>query len=253
MTDANTPRALSGKVAVIFGGTGGIGFASAQALAAAGAACALVGGSDATKAQRMAAELPGSGHRGYSADIAFTAQIEDVASQVATDFGRADILVNSAGVTQGIPHADLAALNDDLIDLLMVHNVRAPFAAIRAFERLLRAHQDGLVVNISSIAATTAVGSNVAYCAAKAGLDTMGMALARALAPDIRVLSVSPGAVDTAFVPGRDKAAGERLAASTPLKRLVSPEDVADAVLACATSLRFSTGSVIQVDGGRHL
>jgi 3-oxoacyl-[acyl-carrier protein] reductase len=244
---------LAGKVAVVFGGSGGIGEASAVALARAGAHVAVVAGRNLARAQVVATNLPGTGHRAYAADIAESPQIEALATQVASDFGRVDILVNSAGTTRAIPHGDLKALDDATIDLLMIHNVRAPFAAIRAFEPPLRARGDGLVVNISSIAATTAVGSNVAYCAAKAAQDTMSAALARALAPDIRVLTISPGAVDTAFVPGRDAAASERIAATTPLKRLASAGDVADAVLACATLLRFSTGSVVQVDGGRHL
>ena len=84
-------------------------------------------------------------------------------------------------------------------------------------------------------------------------MDVMGMALARALAPAIRVLTVSPGVVDTDFVPGRDKAAREKQGKATPLGRLCTAEDVASVVLACATTLGYSTGSVIQVDGGRHL
>jgi NAD(P)-dependent dehydrogenase (short-subunit alcohol dehydrogenase family) len=81
----------------------------------------------------------------------------------------------------------------------------------------------------------------------------MGAALARALAPAIRVLTVSPGVVDTDFVVGRDAAASAKIAASTPLRRIASVDDIARAILACATTLTFSTGSVIQVDGGRHL
>ncbi|MGT2493729.1 SDR family NAD(P)-dependent oxidoreductase [Cupriavidus basilensis] len=97
------------------------------------------------------------------------------------------------------------------------------------------------------------MGSNVAYCAVKAGLDMMAVSLGRALAPEIRVLNVSPGVVDTDFVPGRDSAFNERAAKTTPLKRIGKPEDVADAIVACATSLRFSTGTTIVVDGGRQL
>ncbi len=132
-------------------------------------------------------------------------------------------------------------------------NTRGAFSAVRAFAPLLRESGRGLVVNISSIAATTGNGSSVAYCAAKAGMDAMGLALARALAPAIRVLTVSPGVVDTEFVPGRDKAMREKQGRATPLGRLCTPEDVAGVVLACATTLAYSTGSVIQVDGGRHL
>ena len=82
-------------------------------------------------------------------------------------------------------------------------------------------------------------------------MDVMGSALARALAPAIRILTVSPGVVATDFVPGRDQAWNDKAAAATPLKRVASAEDIARAVLACATHLTFSTGSVIQVDGGR--
>jgi 3-oxoacyl-[acyl-carrier protein] reductase len=95
---------------------------------------------------------------------------------------------------------------------------------VRAFALQLRTRGDGLVVQISSIAGTTAVGSNIAYCAAKAGMDVMGMALARVLALEIRILSVSPDVVDTDFVPGRDRNTREKTAATTPLKRLYTPQ-----------------------------
>ena len=244
---------LTGKVAVILGGTGGIGGASAQQLAAAGARIAVVAGPDLDRAVASAESLPGEGHRAYAAAVEDSASLTRLAEAVRAEFGRADILVNAAGMTQPVPHADLDALTDALFDQVMAVNCRGVFAAVRAFAPLLREHGDGLVVNISSIAATTAVGSSIAYCAAKAGVDVMGSALARALAPEIRVLTVSPGVVDTNFVPGRDQSWSDRAAASTPLKRLGSVDDIARAVLACAAHLPFSTGSVIQVDGGRHL
>jgi 3-oxoacyl-[acyl-carrier protein] reductase len=162
-------------------------------------------------------------------------------------------LVNAAGFTRSIPHGDLDAMDDETFDRILSINTRAAFAAIRTFAPQLRAKSDGLVINLSSIAATTAVGSCVAYCAAKAGLDVMSFALARALAPAIRIINVSPGVVDTDFVSGRDQTQRERIAAATPMKRLCTTEDVAMTVLACATQLWFTTGSVIQVDGGRHL
>ena len=118
---------------------------------------------------------------------------------------------------------------------------------------MLRASGDGLIVSISSIAATTGLGSSIAYCAAKAGIEVMTKSLGRALAPEVRVLGVAPGVVDTAFVPGRGADFNARTAAATPLGRVGTVEDVAEAVLACATSLRFSTGSTVVVDGGRSL
>ena len=176
-----------------------------------------------------------------------------LASTVTERLGRTDILVNAAGMTRPVAHQDLAALTDELIDEVFKVNWRGPFATVRAFRPLLAASGDGLVVNISSIAATTGVGSSIAYCGAKAGLDIMTVALARALAPAIRVLAVSPGVVDTEFVAGRTAEQNAKIAAGTPLKRVASTEEVARAVLACATHLTFSTGSIIQVDGGRHL
>jgi 3-oxoacyl-[acyl-carrier protein] reductase len=244
---------LSGKVAVIAGGVGAIGFASAGRLAKAGACIVLLARGDMVAAQTKAAHLPGHGHRAIFADISNSDSLRLAADHVAATLGRADILVNSAGMTMAVPHHDLDALTDELIDEVFVANWRGPFATIRAFAPLLRASGDGLVVNISSIAGQTGNGSNVAYCGAKAGLEMMAVSLGRALAPQIRVVNVAPGVVDSDFVPGRDAAWNEKQAATTPLKRIGQADDVAAAVEACATTLLFSTGTTIMVDGGRHL
>jgi 3-oxoacyl-[acyl-carrier protein] reductase len=246
-------QALAGKTAVILGGSGGIGAAAALLFAEAGARVAVVASRNPSKAETVSRALPGSGHGAYAAAVQDSAALARLAQAVQADFGGADILVNSAGMTRPVAHADLDSLTDDLFDEVLTVNLRGAFAAIRVFAPLLRASGQGLVVNISSIASETAVGSSVAYCASKAGMDVMGKALARALAPSIRIMTVSPGVVDTDFVPGRGPDWSQKQAAATPLKRLTSPNDVAQAVLACATSLAFSTGSVIQVDGGRHL
>ena len=87
---------------------------------------------------------------------------------------------------------------------------------------MLKASGDGLVVSISSIAALTGVGSSIAYCAAKAGIEVMTKSLARALAPEVRVMSVAPGVVDTGFVPGRGAEFNAKTAASTPLRRIAT-------------------------------
>ncbi len=176
-----------------------------------------------------------------------------MATEVARRFGGCDLLVNCAGTTRFVPHADLEALDDALIDQILATNVRGPFAAVRALAPLLRRSASGLVVNISSIAAVSAMGSNVMYCASKAAVDNMTKSLARALAPEIRVVSVSPGLADTEFVKSMDEAWRNEQSNRTPLKRLALPEDIADAVIAVATWLRFTTGAVIPVDGGRQL
>ena len=111
----------------------------------------------------------------------------------------------------------------------------------------------GVVVNISSVAAEIAMGSNIIYCASKAALDSMTKSLARALAPRIRVVSVSPSLVDTEFVKSVDQAWRDEQAERAPLRRLATPQEVAAAVAAVITTLTCTTGSVVRVDGGRTL
>ena len=244
---------LSGKAAVVIGGSGGIGAATARALAQAGAQVVATYRSDRAGAEALVGALPGDGHAALPAAVEDTATLAALADEVRRRFGRTDILVNAAGFTKPVPHGDLEALDDELIDRMFAVNWRGQFAAIRVFRPLLESAGTGLVVNVSSIAGLTGTGSNVAYCAVKAGIDVMTRSLARALAPKIRVLSVSPGVVDTDFVPGRDAAFNQKVAQTVPLKRIASPEDVADAILACATLLSYSTGSIVMVDGGRAL
>ncbi|WP_299908403.1 SDR family oxidoreductase [uncultured Paracoccus sp.] len=244
---------LKGKVAVVAGGSGGIGAATCRLLAAAGATVVVGYRSGEDRARAIVAELGGGDHLALPVSIEDTASINAFRDAVLSHLGRVDLLVNTAGTTQPVPHDDLEALTDELIDRVFVNNWRGVFATIRAFAPALKATGEGLIVNVSSIAGFTGVGSNVAYCGAKAGLDIMANSLGRALAPEIRVMNVSPGVVDTEFVPGRGQEFKDKVAKSTPLRRVTSPKDVAEAILSCATALRFSTGTKIIVDGGRHL
>jgi 3-oxoacyl-[acyl-carrier protein] reductase len=244
---------LSGKTAVIIGGSGGIGAAAAQALAAEGATVVVTWRSNEAAANALLATLPGSGHLARRAVVEDSATLNALAADVEHTLGRCDILVNTAGYTRPIPLGDLDALTDEFIDDMFKVNWRGQFAAIRAFAPLLKASGDGLIVSVSSIAGLSGVGSNLAYAAIKAGIDTMTKSLARALAPTVRVMSVSPGVVATDFVPGRDAAALEKVAPTIPLQRVATAEDVGRAISACATHLTYSTGSLIVVDGGRAL
>ena len=244
---------LSGKVAVVVGGSGGIGAASAKMLAEAGATVAIGYNSSREKAATIVASLPGEGHTMFQIAVDASQSVIDAARTVHEAHGRTDILVNSAGTTRQVPHADLDDLDDEFLDRILVSNVRGPFSTIRAFATALKASGHGVVVNISSISGFTGSGSSVGYCASKGALDTMTLSLARALGPDIRVLCVSPGAVATDFLPGRGREQLARIAEGTPLKRIVEPDDVARAVLACVTHLTATTGVRIPVDGGRFL
>lgn len=244
---------LKGRVAVVVGGSSGIGAATVRMLADAGAAVAIGYNTGAERAEALRRSLPGEGHSTFRIAVDDPASVRSAAEAVMASHGRADVLVNSAGTTRPIPHSDLEALDDELLDQIMASNVQGPFATIRAFAPILKASGDGVIVNISSISGFTGSGSNVGYCASKGALDTMTLSLARALGPEIRVLCVSPGAVATDFVAGRDRAALEKIAAATPLKRVVEPQDVARTVMACITHLTATTGARIICDGGRFL
>ncbi len=250
---ADTGGALNGKVAVVTGASSGIGAASARLFAEAGARVVVGYNRGIDRANAVVAGLAGSGHKSMHLPLEDTAQINQVAAAVREEFGRADILVNSAGFTRMVAHSDLDALDDELIDQVLTANVRGPFATIRAFVPLLRESGDGVIINISSGAAQSGTGSSIIYGASKAALNTMSFALARVLGPEIRVVIVAPGMVHTGFVPGRTEEMMARAAMATPLKRAIEAEDVALAVLACATHLTHTTGSIISVDAGRHL
>jgi len=246
---------LEGKVAVVTGASGGLGRVICVALARAGASVVAGYHRNAEAAEALIAQLPGTahGHLALAAPVTDSAALGRLADQVQAHYGRCDLLVNCAGTTRFVAHSDLDALDDELIDSILSTNVRGPIACVRALAPLLKASGDGLVVNISSIAARTAMGSNIAYCASKAAVDNLTQSLARALAPQVRVVSVAPGLADTEFVQGLAQDWRDEQAARTPLGRLALPEEVAQAVLALATHLTFTTGTVIAVDGGRPL
>lgn len=247
------PKPLVGKVVLITGAAGGIGAAMSAAYADAGATVIVGYNRSADSAKALCASLSGRGHVAKYAPVLDTGVLQSLADEINSDFGRLDILINNAGVTKVVPHDDLDALEDADIDWIFNTNVRGSFACVRAFRSLLAASGDGLVINISSIAGTTAVGSSVAYCASKAAIDSMTKSLGRALAPQIRVVSIAPGWVAGEYASRADPAYLQLQVDKTPLERIACGADVAAAAIALSTSLRFSTGCVIPVDGGRQL
>ena len=246
---------LAGSVALVTGGAGGIGSAVCEELAANGASVVVGYRNSRQPAETLAGRLAPAAlpHSALYAPVTDSTALAELAAEIDRRYGRCDILVNCAGTTRFVPHAQLDDLDDALIDEILATNVRGAFATVRALCPLMRRTGAALVVNMSSIAAFTAMGSNIMYCASKAALDSMTKSLARALAPGIRVVSVSPGLVDTEFVKQMDQAWRDEQAARTPLKRLAAPREIAQAVVAMATSLTFATGVIIPIDGGRPL
>jgi 3-oxoacyl-[acyl-carrier protein] reductase len=244
---------LSGKIAVVTGGSNGIGRATVRLLAQAGATVHVGYYKGRERAAALIADLPGKGHKAVRIVLDDTTTMRALADEVSAAHGKLDILVNSAGYTSSIAHRNLDAVDDAFFDAMMVAHVRGPFAMIRTFAPLLKASGNGVVVNISSIAAFNGAGSSIPYGAAKAALDTMSISLARVLAPQTRVICVSPGAVETDFVPGRDHAAMVKIAEASPLRRIVQPQDVAATVYACIAHMPVTTGVKIVCDAGRSL
>jgi len=244
---------LHGQVAVVTGAGGGIGSAISRRLADAGVRVVLTYSRSAEKTQAVADGLAGEDHAVVCCPVDDSGAQAELARMIAERYGRLDLLVNNAGITRPVSHDDLAGLDDALFDEIFRVNVRGAFASIRALKDLLQADDGGLIVSISSIAARTGIGSNVAYCASKAALDSMTRSLARALAPKIRVVSVAPGFVNGEYAQRLSAAVLDEQRAKTPLQRLAEAQDVAEAVYAVAAHLTFSTGDIIPVDGGRPL
>jgi NAD(P)-dependent dehydrogenase (short-subunit alcohol dehydrogenase family) len=244
---------LAGQVVVITGGTGGMGYATAKRLAAKGARIVGIVRRNVDSAQEKYNELPNAhlGHFVINAPIDDSAALAAAALEVKTRAGRCDILINTAGTTKSVPHPNLDMLTDELFDNIMQVNLRAVFATIRTFAPMLKESGNGLIVNISSAAGIRTGGSNIAYAASKAGMDSMTRNLSRALAPAIRVVSIAPSAVDTDFLSNRSQDFLANAAKLTPLGRIGEVDDIACAIEACATTMRFTTGNCFVIDGGR--
>ncbi|MDE0238291.1 MAG: SDR family NAD(P)-dependent oxidoreductase [bacterium] len=241
------------KTAVITGASGGIGSAIAQRLAADGFSVVAGYNHSVERAESLVAQLPGRGHRAMRIALLEPESLADLAHTLAESPGSLDVLVNCAGVTRPVPHDDLDRLDDSTIDEIFATNWRGSFAAIRSLRPLLDKADGAVVVNISSVSAVTGQGSNVAYCASKAALDSMTRSLARALAPLVRVVSVSPGWVVGEYADQMPPEVLDAQREATPLERLATPDDVARAVSAVVNDLPFTTGAIVSVDGGRPL
>ena len=235
------------QVALVTGSSSGIGADVARRLAADGFAVVVNSRASVEAGQAVAEEVGGSY---LQADVGQEQQARDLIARVLDQHGRIDVLVNNAGTTQVIPHADLAAATPDVWRRLFDVNVIAPFVLVTAAEAALRAAK-GCVVNISSLAGVRPTGSSIPYAASKAALNHQTRLLAKVLAPDIRVNAVAPGLVDTPWTKDWDDIRA-LVTAMAPMKRPATPDDIAEVVMAFVRS-SYVTGEVLVVDGGLSL
>lgn len=239
---------LTGNVALITGGSRGIGAACARKLAALGADIAVVYAGNAEKANEVCAacEALGVRARAYQCDVADFDAVKQTVAAVKAELGSVDILVNSAGITRdGLVAAMCEADFDAVIDT----NLKGTFNMIRHCARLFLRTGRGRIVNISSVAGVSGNAGQANYSASKAGVIGLTKAVARELAPKgITCNAVAPGFVATdmtAALPLTD----EQIRAAVPLGRMAKPEEIADAVAFLLQS-DYITGQVLCVDGG---
>lgn len=235
------------RVALVTGGARRLGAAFTRALARRGYHVAIHHRRSTAEADALVREIERAGGtaRAFVADLATADAPEALVRDVVASCGRLDVLVNSAANMLRTPVGSVTAAQWDEIFSL---NVRAPFLAAQAAAAVMR--EGGLIVNIADLAAFETWGGYIPHGMSKAAVVQMTRALARALAPNIRVNAIAPGVV---LLPeGWEDASAERLASTTPLRRLGGPEDVVHA-LEYFLDATFVTGEVLVVDGGRHV
>jgi 3-oxoacyl-[acyl-carrier protein] reductase len=247
---------LIGKAALVTGGGVGTGRAIALALAERGCHVAVNYSRSRAEAEATAAEIRGAlGARAFAveADVSDDAAVRAMIARTVGELGRLDVLVNNAAVTSFIAHADLEGVTDEVWDRILGVNLKGSFQVVRAAAPALKESR-GVVVNVSSIAGIAGVGSSIPYCASKAALNIMTVALARALAPEIRVNAVAPGFIDTRWWKDREgyDMVKNFSTEKSPLKRICQPEDIATLVLGLIDS-ELVTGQVVVIDGGMTL
>jgi NAD(P)-dependent dehydrogenase (short-subunit alcohol dehydrogenase family) len=240
---------MSDKVALITGSTSGIGAATARRLAEDGYTVALHSSRSVEAGRQMAAELGGSASY-HQADLADDASARTLVASVLDHHGRLDVLVNNAGLSIRIPHADLKAATPALWRQMLDVNLISPFILVAEAEAALR-RVGGCVVNIGTHAGARPKGSSIPYAASKAALHHVTKLLALTLAPDIRVNAVAPGLVltpMTATWPDMLETWNTR----APMRRPAKPEDIADLVAALIAN-DYVTGEIVIADGGLNL
>ena len=250
---------LAGRVAIVTGGGTGIGRATALRLAKSGAKAVVVNYSrSAAEAETTARDVMalGADAMTHRSDVADEAQVKALIATTVDRYGKLDVLVNNAGTTHFIPHPDLDALTDAVWNEILGVNLKGTFFCCRAAAAELK-KTGGAIVNIASIAAHRASGSSIVYAVSKAGVVQLTRALALALAPEVRVNSVSPGLVSSRWFSSRfgDEAAAaqeEAFAKQTPVQKIATPDDVARAVIALLEN-DLITGQDLVVDGGKNV
>jgi 3-oxoacyl-[acyl-carrier protein] reductase len=252
------------KVCVVTGSSSGIGAATARLYAERGWNVVVNYSRETGPAEAVAEDCLKLGQASgaevlvVKADVAMDADCRALAAAVDARFGRCDVLVNNAGTTKFVAARQLDGLSGDDFQHIYAVNVVGAFQMVRALQPLLERHPPSAVVNMSSIASVTGMGSSVAYAASKGALNTLTLALARALGPKIRVNAIAPGLVETPWLQNgmgatRYAMAVQQYKARAALAEVIQPEDVARAAWYLGVDATKTTGELLAVDGGAKL
>ena len=254
-------KSMDGKVSIVTGSATGLGAAVALKLAERGSKVVINYTKSETEAKETQAACEKLGVETLLAqgDVSKDEDCRRIVAETVAKWGRIDVLVNNAGGTKFADHAKLDALTED--DFLWIYkvNVVGAYMMIRAAEPHMKEVGKGKVVNISSIAGVTGVGSSIAYAASKGALNTMTLSLARSLAPEIRVNAVCPGFIGTRWFSERfGKETYDRIVKqqeeTMPLQRAGMAEDIATSVVFfCDEGGEHITGESLITDAGMHL
>ena len=242
---------LQNKVAVITGGTRGIGYATAEAFLREGATVIIAGSNKASADKAVAAlkeKFPNSRVGGISPDLSSLTDVRNIFKTVAQTYGCIDILVNNAGVSESTPFAEYS---EEAFDRVMDLNVKGVFNATRAAVECMIPRHSGVILSTSSMVSITGQPSGMAYPTSKFAVNGMTLSLARELGPKgIRVNAVAPGIIETDMMKAVPKEVIEPMVAQVPLRRLGQPEDIANAfVFLASDEASYITGVVLSVDG----
>ncbi len=247
-------------VAIVSGSATGIGAACARRLASHGFNVLINYTRSAEAAEKTAARCRESGAKALvvQGDVSEDDACRTLVDEAAQRWGAIDVLVNNAGTTRFADPGDLATLSKDDFDRIFAVNVTGAYQLTRAASGHLKRSTYASIVNVSSHSGFSGMGSSMAYAASKGALNTLTLSLASALAPEIRVNAVCPGYVDTRWMSGKlndeeMKTFKVRAAEFAPLKHLVSPDEVAEAVCWFALGGRAITGQLLVIDAGTHL
>lgn len=247
---------LAGKAAVVTGGATGVGRATAVALGARGCSVLINYSRSENEAEAAAEHVRrvGAAAMTFCGDVSDDGACREMMRAAARQFGRLDVLVQSAGTTEFIDLRDLEAVTDEHWSRIMSVNVKGAFQCARAAKVLMERSGGGEIVNVSSLAGSRALGSCIPYNASKAALNNLTLALSLALAPRIRVNAVAPGFIDGRRLSdglGRSyESAKAAVVRRTPLRAVCEPIDVAAAIVSIIAGCDFVTGQILTVDGG---